>query len=136
MWRFSGIAFWDAPVFGMGRGNYAEVAQGYASAGRIRADVADSAHPHNAYVEALLSRGAVGLVAFLLMTLYPLYYFMSTRQRATYTALLGTVHIAGLMVFSLTDASTFIKGNFISVFLLYLAVLFSWHVRSVRDKAR
>ncbi len=133
MWRFSGMAFWDAPLFGMGRGNYAEVAHEYARAGKVRSDVADSAHPHNAYVEALLSRGVVGLAAFLLMILYPLYYFISTRRQATYTALLGTVHITGLMVFSLTDASTFIKGNFVSIFLLYLAVLFSWHVRCVRE---
>ncbi len=133
MWRFSGMAFWDAPVFGVGRGNYAKVADEYARAGKIRSDVADSAHPHNAYVEALLSRGAVGLAVFLLMTLYPLYYFIRTRQQATYTALLGTVHIVGLMIFSLTDASTFIKGNFVSIFLLYLAALFSWHVRCVRE---
>ncbi len=133
MWRFSGMAFWKAPVFGVGRGNYAAVAHEYFSAGKIRSDVANSAHPHNAYVETLLSRGIVGLIIFLLMILYPLYYFISRRQQASYTALLGTVHIAGLMVFSLTDASTFIKGNFVSVFLLYLAVLFSWHVRCVRE---
>jgi len=133
MWRFSGMAFWDSPVFGVGRGNYTEVAHEYARAGKIRADVAESAHPHNAYAEALFSRGTVGLIAFLLMILYPLYYFISTRQQATYTALLGTVHIVGLMVFSLTDASTFIKGNFASIFLLYLAVFFAWHVRCVRE---
>jgi len=133
MWRFSGMAFWDAPVLGVGRGNYADVAKEYLIAGKIRSDVAASAHPHNAYAEALFSRGGVGLIVFLLMLLYPLYYFVRTRRQAAHTALLGTVHIAGMMVFSLTDASTFIKGNFVSIFLLYLAALFSWHVRCVRE---
>ena len=132
MWRFVGQVFVDEPIFGIGRGNYVSVADEYIRAGTVHPDVGDHAHPHNAYAEALISRGVVGLCAFLLMLLYPLYYFFNTRTQAQYTGLLGIVYIAGFMVFSLTDASTFIKGNFSSVFLLFLAVIFSWHVREVR----
>ena len=132
MWRFVGRVFVDEPIFGIGRGNYVSVANEYIRAGIVHPDVGEHAHPHNAYAEALISRGAVGLCAFLLMLLYPLYYFFSTRSQAQYTALLGVVYIVGFMVFSLTDASTFIKGNFSSVFLLFLAVIFSWHIREVR----
>jgi len=132
MWRFVGRVFVDKPIFGIGRGNYVSVANEHIQAGTVHPDVGEHAHPHNAYAEALISRGAVGLSAFLLMLFYPLYYFFSTRSQAQYTALLGVAYIVGFMVFSLTDASTFIKGNFSSVFLLFLVVIFSWHVREVR----
>lgn len=132
MWYLSGKIFLNNPVFGIGRGNYVDAASRYVEAGDIHPDAEDHAHPHNAYIEMLVSRGAVGLCVFLLMIICPLYYFYSTRKQAPYTALLGIVHIVGFMVFSLTDASTFLKGNFVSIFLLFLVSFFSSHVKKVR----
>jgi len=133
MWRFVGKVFVSEPILGIGRGNYSAVADEYIKDGKIHPDVGEHGHPHNAYTEALISRGIIGISFFLLMLLYPLYYFYHTRQLSPHTALLGMAHILGFMVFSLTDASTFIKGNFASIFLLYLVVFFSWHVRKIRE---
>ena len=133
MWHFIGKVFENEPLFGIGRGNYSAVAAEYIKEGKIHPDVGDHGHPHNAYAEALISRGILGVTVMLLLLFYPLYYFYHTRQLSPETALLGMTHILGFMVFSLTDASTFIKGNLLSVFLLYLALFFSWHVRKVRE---
>ena len=133
MWWFSGMVFLEDPLFGIGRGNYTAVADEYIKQGKIHPDVGNHAHPHNAYAEVLVSRGIIGLCIFLLMLFYPLYFFFSTRHKAQYTALLGVVYITGFMVFSLTDSSTFIKGNFSSVFLLFLVVIFSWHLRELGE---
>ncbi len=136
MWRVSLMIFRDHPVFGVGRGNYTEAARTYVAQGRVHPDVANHSHPHNAYLEMLVSKGIVGLLVFLALLFYPLFFFLRTRRRAPDTALLGMLLITGFALFSLTDASTYIKGNFISIFLIYLAVLFAWHVQRLRASER
>lgn len=132
MWRVSWLIFRDHPLWGVGRGNYTEAARRYAERGDVHPDAANSGHPHNAYLEMLVSKGIVGLAVFVVLLFYPLLHFWRTRRGSPDTALLGTVLVTGFALFSLTDASTFIKGNFISIFLIYLAALFSWHARRLR----
>lgn len=134
MWRVSWLIFRDHPLWGVGRGNYTEAARKYVEQGQVHPEVAAHGHPHNAYLEMLVSKGIVGLAVFLVLLFYPLGYFWRTRARSPDTALLGVVLVTGFALFSLTDASTYIKGNFISIFLIYLAALFSWHARRLRAR--
>lgn len=133
IWRTAVMIFKDAPIVGIGRGNYERVAGEYAEKGLVHPMAAQAGHAHNAYLDVLASRGIVGFVCFMGMLLFPLYFFFSTRQASPGSAMLGITHIVGFMAFSMTDASTFLKGNFASIFLLYLVVFFSWHVRKVRE---
>ncbi|OGT19796.1 MAG: hypothetical protein A2V90_00775 [Gammaproteobacteria bacterium RBG_16_57_12] len=130
MWKFSGLVFLDHPIAGIGSGNYQVVVKDYVARGLIHPDVAGHGHPHNAYAEVLMSRGGIGFAIFLALLFFPLYYFFKTRGLSPHTAVLGIMHISGFAVFSLTDASTFIKGNFVAIFLVYLATFLAWHVRS------
>lgn len=134
MWRVSWLIFRDNPLWGVGRGNYTEAARKYVERGGVSFDVAEHGHPHNAYLEMIVSKGIVGLAVFLVLLFYPLAHFWRTRARSPDTALLGVVLVTGFALFSLTDASTYIKGNFISIFLIYLAALFSWHARRLRAR--
>jgi len=132
IWRTAVLIFKQAPFIGVGRGNFEQVAAEHAGKGLVHVSGVQAGHAHNAYLDVLSSRGIVGFVVFMGMLLYPLYFFFSTRTVSPDSAMLGMIHIIGFMTFSITDASTFVKGNFASIFLLYLAAFFSWHVRRVR----
>lgn len=132
MWRAGWLIFQQDPVIGIGRGNYTEAVTPFVKAGALPAQVSHHGHAHNAYLDVLISRGAIGLIIFLGMLFYPLYVFLSTYKLSPESALLGIVQIVGFSIFSLTDASTFIKGNFVSVFLLCLSVFFTWHMRKIK----
>lgn len=134
MWRAAAMIFRDNAVFGVGRGNYAGAARKYVEQGQVHPDVTQHSHPHNAYLEMMVSKGSLGLLAFLALLLYPLAVFARTHRRARETALLGMTLITGFALFSLTDASPFIKGNFISLFLIYLAAVFAWHTERLRGQ--
>lgn len=132
MWRVSGMIFRDNPIFGVGRGNYMEAARKYVEQGRVHPEVVQHSHPHNAYLEALISKGIFGFADFLAMLLFPLYVFARSYRASPDTALLGILHITGFALFSLTDASTIIKGNYVAIWLVYLTAFYAWHMRLLR----
>lgn len=134
MWRGGWMVFEESPVLGIGRGNYTEVVQRYVEEGKLPAAVAQHGHAHNAYIDVLMSRGLIGFVIFLGMLFYPLYFFWKTRKISPGTAIFGILQVVGYAVFSLTDASTFIMGNFTAIFLLCMTVFFSWHTAKVYAK--
>lgn len=136
MWRAALLVFRDAPVFGIGARNYTQGVQKYVDSGQVNPAVANHGHPHDAYFDVLMSRGLVGFVIFAGLLFYPLYYCLATFRRSPHSALAGILLITGFAMFSITDASTFNKGNFLSFYLLFQAVLLSWHVARVHREAR
>ena len=131
MWRSTQYFFAEAPWFGVGRFNYKSKAQEYVNQGLANQVIANHSHPHNAYIEMIMSKGIFGLLALLLLMYYPLYVFIKTRNASRDSAFAGIVLISAYTIFSLTEASTFIKNNFVSIYLVYLSVFFSWHIREV-----
>jgi len=131
MWRSTQYFFDEAPWFGVGRFNYQKKAQEYVDQGLANQAIADHSHPHNAFIEMIMSKGLFGLLALLLLMYYPLYVFIKTRNVNRDSAFSGIVLITAYTVFSLTEASTFTKNNFVSIYLVYLAVFFSWHTREI-----
>lgn len=130
MWRVSLMIFQDHPLLGVGRGNYTEAARVYVEQGRAHPVVVEHSHPHSAYLEALVSKGIPGLINFLAMLIFPLYVFVRGRRDSPHAALLGVLLVTGFALFSLTDASTIIKGNYIAIWLIYLTAFFAWHQRA------
>lgn len=131
MWRAAWMAFLDHPLLGVGEGNYKEGVQPYIDQGLVDAGVGSHGHPHNAYMSILMQRGIAGYLIFMAMLFYPLYYFLKSRRHSPQTALLGVIHITGFAFFSITDASTFDKNNFSSLYLLGMALFLSWHAARV-----
>lgn len=134
MWRAGWMGFMDAPILGVGQGNYHRTVKRYVDQGLFEPIVANSGHAHNVYIDVLMARGLIGFVIFMGMLFYPLYYFLKTRHVSPHTAVFGILHIVGFAVFSITDASTFYKGNFVAIFLLCLTVFFSWHIAQVKKQ--
>jgi hypothetical protein len=83
----------------------------------------------------LIAGGLVGLVVFLGVLFYPLYYLLKSYRLSPESAIFGILHVTGFAAFSLTDASPFIKGNFVAIFLIGMTVFFSWHVRQVNERS-
>jgi O-antigen ligase len=131
LWYAALLIFQDHPILGIGRGNYPRVVRGYVDRGLLHPTAEHHGHVHNAYLEMLISKGIFGLLLLLALLFYPFAVFVRTLRRSRDTATVGAVVIAGFALFSITDASTFIKGNFISLFLIYLSVSFSWHMRQL-----
>lgn len=134
MWRAGWMVFKDAPVLGVGPNNYTEAVKQYVGVEGLSANVAHHGQAHNAYVDILMSRGMVGFLIFIAMLFYPLYCFLKTRQTSPSTAIFGVVHVVGFSVFSITDASTFDKGNFVSIFLLCMTIFLSRHLAAVNQR--
>jgi O-antigen ligase len=127
MWRVSIMIIRDNPVWGVGRGNYVRAAQKYVDQGKVHWEVVKNSQPHNAYLEAVVSKGIPGLVVLLALLLYPLSFFVRGLRRSPDTALLGTLLVVGIALFSLTETTAFLRNSFIAIFLIYLCTFFTMH---------
>lgn len=134
LWYASLLIFKDHPLLGVGRGNFVRAAGPYIKKGLLNPETANYGHVHNAYLEMLVSKGIFGLILLVALLFYPLVVFVRTRHESRDTAIVGAIVVVGFSLFSITDASTFIKNNYISLFVIYLSASFSWHLRKTRDQ--
>lgn len=131
MWRAARFFFPDHPILGVGPGNYQATAKKYAQEGKVNPEIAGHGHPHNSFLEALYSKGIIGLISLLLLLYYPFYILFRTRQQSRNSAGLGMLHIIGISGFSLFDASPILMNNYTSILLLGIAVFFSYHLYAI-----
>ncbi len=134
MWHVAVLIFKDNPILGVGRGNYVNEVGKYVERGLVHREVTQHSQPHNAFLEMMVSKGCLGLVVFLALLCYPLSYFIRTFTLSPDTAMLGIIHIVGFATFSLTESTPFINGNFITIFLVFLATFFAWHVQRSTER--
>jgi O-antigen ligase len=123
----------ESPILGVGRYNYSLYAKKYSEQGKVNPAVAEHGHPHNVFAEALVSKGLLGFVVVVLMFFYPLYIFIRDFRKSRTSARAGIYFISTILIVMQTDNAVIIMGNFVAVFLLLLAVLFSWHINSVKQ---
>jgi O-antigen ligase len=134
MWRAGKYFFPDHPILGVGPGNYQATAKKYAQEGKVNPAIALHGHPHNSFLEALYSKGIIGLMLLLLLLYYPFYIMFKTRAQSRMSAGLGMLHIIGISAFSLFDASPILMNNYTSILLLGIAVFFSHHLNQLAQK--
>lgn len=132
MWRAAKYFVPEHPILGFGPGNYKYAAQKYVDEGKVHSKIAQHGHPHNAYLEALYSKGLLGLISLLLLLYYPMYFMLKTMRFSRTSAGLGVLHIAGISAFSMVDASPILMNNYTSILLLGMAVFFSRHLQQLR----
>jgi O-antigen ligase len=123
--------FHDSPVFGVGRGNYNKEVRKYIKEGKLNQSIANHSHPHNVFAETLISRGIIGLIVILLLMYFPLWIFWRSYHQSPVTAAVGILQIVMITVYSMTETATFVKGNFVAVNMIFIAVLFSSHLRRI-----
>lgn len=133
IWKVATMAFLESPVIGVGNWHYDIYSKKYAEQGVIDERMVSDGHAHNAYLDVLMSRGLVGFIFFAGMLFYPLYIFVSSYRASPATALMGISHVTGYAVFSLTDASTFVMGNFTAIFLVCMSLFLIWHCDRIKS---
>jgi O-antigen ligase len=80
MWKISYIIIKDNTLIGVGEDNYAKHQKKIIDKGEVSKFVGNFSHPHNEYITSLIEQGAIGLLAFILLLLFPLkYLFVSMK---------------------------------------------------------
>ena len=133
MWRLTRVFLRDHLVFGVGPGNYRKKMLDAAVDGEVSNEVINFENPHNAYLEALTSKGMLGLIALLLLLYYPAYIYIRDYKKHKATAVYGLIHIVAISAFSLTDHSVIVKNNYTSLVLLGLAIFLASHFKQRRN---
>jgi len=107
MWAVAWRLFKSAPLTGVGSGAYMASAQTLVDEGSAPPETSDYDHPHDEYLDALSSRGLVGLAALLLLWGLPGWLFArglespdSVRMGAS---LAGLMVCTGFAVFGITE---------------------------------
>jgi len=132
MWKAAWLIAKEHPLLGGGRGKYKEATTSYVEQGLVNKKVLTHGHPHNMYLDFLASNGVAGFAVVLAILVYPAIIFYRRRERCRDSSTAGLLFIVAYATFSMFEASTFIKVNFLSTFLVFLAVFFSWHIREVK----
>ena len=123
MWQVSLQIIKENFVLGVGRGGYTSSAKEYVDRGEAASIVAGHSHPHNVYIETLVSRGVVGFLVLIVVFYYPLLVFYKKRVVKPNVAIIGISFLLCLTIFSLTESMLFLKGKFVSLYLVFLMCL-------------
>lgn len=125
MWRTAWMIFQDNPVLGVGRGNFPVAAAKYVEAGVAHPQSAEHPHPHNGYLEFLVSTGSVGVALLLALLIYPYRVCSAMPPKCGSLVQLGKVFVLIFAVNSVNEAATFIYGNFLATYLIYFSAIFA-----------
>ena len=125
MIKASKFVLQDYPWLGFGRYGYQEYMSGLVDKGLLNPEVANHGHPHNMLLSALFFKGLFGFLIVILIFALAFKYFSKITKDHKSTSLAGLAFLSVLLVTQMTESATLIKGNFISVFLVFLAVLFA-----------
>ena len=125
MWAVSWKIFKNNIFFGIGRGNFHDVALTYYKKGDAHIETTRHGHPHNIYFELLTSKGLVGITIFLLLIFIILrMYLLAWNARLTFCEA-ALIHIFAILLVGLGTEAPILKNNFTWIFLVYTSVFYS-----------
>lgn len=134
LWRAGWLMFKEHPVLGVGSDNFESHIARQASARQVNRHMGAYSHAHSVYVHLLATKGLLGTALYLAIFIYAAWMFIAGRRVSRRTAALGLFHLAGIAALGLTEAAPAIKGNYLALFLLYLAAFLAWHMRVLESK--
>ncbi|MDX9740930.1 MAG: O-antigen ligase family protein [Gammaproteobacteria bacterium] len=125
-WRAGLLIAGEYPLFGIGVGNVLPELQARVESGEVHPSVLipnagtrRGVHLHSGYVDALVFKGVVGLLALLCVLGFPLWLAMNRENRGSSASTLLVVHTFMVAAFALTE-DPFIRNNFTSIYLTIL----------------
>lgn len=120
MWGASARMFMEHPLLGVGAGDWVDEFQKKARESKSAAYLLQFNQPHNIYLEALSTRGLMGLTSLLLFVLYPVVHVWKSRCRETAVFRnLVLMSVLAMLVSGLTDTLTNVRF----VFMAYCALI-------------
>lgn len=137
MWRTALLLSTGHPLLGIGRSGYMEEKRELAASGKIGEMTRDYTNAHNDYLDALVKRGAVGVLALLGLFLVPLALFAQALHHGPASArpfaLAGVVLCTCYMIFGLTTSSLTLN---IGIIMLVFPMAMLWaQLRHVQRRA-
>ncbi len=127
MWKGAGMIFRDHPIMGVGPAGYEPALAELVRDGHVRKGAERHDHPHNEYLAVAVSRGALGLMALVLLLGVPGLLFWragrSLSPDAAAFAFAGLLMVAAFAVYGLANTLSvrtfYITWYTMSVSLLY-----------------
>ena len=127
MWRTALLLSNEHPLLGIGRSGYMEEKQDLAAEGKIGKMTRDYTNAHNDYLDTLVKRGAVGMLALLGLFLMPLALFARALHHGPASArpfaLGGVVLCSCYIIFGLTTSSLTLN---IGIIMLVFPMAMLW----------
>ena len=128
-WKAGWMIFLEYPVVGGGWTNYQINTQKLVDKGLVNQSAANWTHPHNQFLSSLAKGGGVGLIATVILFLFPAIIFYRTIRLNTdgfirSIGLAGLVFVIAFVIFNLTE--TFLERTRpIMFYAFYLSVFFA-----------
>ncbi len=80
MWKFSGRLFEEHPLLGIGIGGWEKVYKDTMARRKAPAYLMQFNQSHSIYLDAMSTRGLLGIISLLLLTVCPLYFAMKNQD--------------------------------------------------------
>jgi O-antigen ligase len=127
MWKAAWLIFKDAPLIGVGWGDYTKKVRGLIIQKLINRHIGYYYHPHNQFLSALAKGGLLGLIAIIVLLMLPAaIYYRSINfiqdTKLNRLALAGLLLIVGFTSFSLSDS--FLEHSRTIIFISFYMVVF------------
>jgi O-antigen ligase len=123
-----------SPWVGLGRYHFTEHVKSLSDSGEVYKSASHNGHPHNIFMAALIFKGLVGLIALCGMLFYALAFLWHKRVITKDGSLVGVAFLLVLIATQLTESAAIIKGNFIALLLIGVAVFFSSAATSRKER--
>jgi O-antigen ligase len=128
LWKASKLIFMENPMLGSGNIGSANKLKDLITEGKIEPYLADRQHHHSDYIEALVTRGLLGLLTVLMIYFVPLYLFWKKIKSQTALALPAFLFIISYMVCSFAEVP--LRNGFSLVFYFMMTTIFVSQVYS------
>ncbi|MGA9854103.1 MAG: O-antigen ligase family protein [Gammaproteobacteria bacterium] len=128
LWRSAWRLFVKHPLLGVGTGAYQVKTDELIDKGVIAPYIGSYDHPHNDYMDALASRGIMGLMMLIAILWFPIGRFLQATRNpepATHAiGLAGVLTVAGFAIYALTD-TVFLHSMMITWYVIYMALFYA-----------
>ena len=136
MWRTAWALSSNNIWLGMGRSGYLAAKQELAKEGKMDSIIKDYTNAHNDYLDALVKRGIIGLLALLALYLVPLTLFTRALRHSAAPArpfaLAGVILCTCYMIFGLTTSSLTLN---IGIIMLVFPMVILWAMLRQHERA-
>lgn len=133
VWRSSKYTFQEHPLVGIGNGNYPNFIKKYINNGLVAEPVIIMGQAHNTYIEALITKGSIGLILVLMIFYYPMYIAWKNRNKSYSSFITITTFSTAITLISVGESMLINKNNGVAYLLFFSAVLFSSMIREQRS---